>query len=98
MLLGGVSMTTYGSQGQQRLTTLALKFAAREYLRAQTGHDPILLFDDVMSELDERRRGRLSDYFLESAQAVISTTNLEYFEGEVLERARIVRISGGSII
>jgi DNA replication and repair protein RecF len=98
MLLGGVSMTTYGSQGQQRLTTLALKFAAREYLRAKTGHDPILLFDDVMSELDERRRGCLSDYFLESAQAVISTTNLEYFEGEVLERARIVRISGGSII
>jgi DNA replication and repair protein RecF len=85
-------------QGQQRLTTLALKFAAREYLRAKTGHDPILLFDDVMSELDERRRGYLSDYFLESAQAVISTTNLEYFEGEVLERARIVRISGGSII
>lgn len=98
VLFGGVSMTIYGSQGQQRLATLALKFAAREYLRTETGQDPILLFDDVMSELDERRRGYLSDYFLGSTQAVISTTNLEYFEQKVLERARVVRISRGSIL
>jgi DNA replication and repair protein RecF len=98
VLFGGVSMTTYGSQGQQRLATLALKFAAREYLRAETGQDPILLFDDVMSELDERRRGYLTEYFLGSTQAVITTTNLEYFEEKVLERARVVRISGGSVL
>ena len=98
VLFGGVSMTTYGSQGQQRLATLALKFAAREYLRAETGQDPILLFDDVMSELDERRRGYLTEYFLGSTQAVITTTNLEYFEEKVLDRARVVRISGGSVL
>jgi DNA replication and repair protein RecF len=98
VLLGGVSLTTYGSQGQQRLATLALKFAAREYLRGETGQDPILLFDDVMSELDEERRRYLSEYFLGSTQAVISTTNLEYFDGKVLERAHIVRISGGSAL
>ena len=98
VLFGGVSMTTYGSQGQQRLATLALKFAAREYLRAETGQDPILLFDDVMSELDERRRGYLTEYFLGSTQAVITTTNLEYFEEKVLERGRVVRISGGSVL
>ena len=98
VLLGGVSLTTYGSQGQQRLATLALKFAAREYLRGETGQDPILLFDDVMSELDEERRGYLSEYFLGSTQAVISTTNLEYFNEKVLERAHIVRISGGSVL
>jgi DNA replication and repair protein RecF len=98
VLFGGVSMTTYGSQGQQRLATLALKFAAREYLRTETGQDPILLFDDVMSELDERRRGYLSEYFLGSTQAVITTTNPEYFEEKVLRRAHIVRISGGSVL
>lgn len=97
VLFGGVSMTTYGSQGQQRLSTLALKFAAREYLRGETGQDPVLLFDDVMSELDEERRGYLSGYFLESTQAVITTTNLEYFGEEVLERARVVHISGGAL-
>jgi len=51
-----------------------------------------------MSELDERRRGYLTDYFLGSTQAVITTTNLEYFEEKVVERARVVRISGGSVL
>jgi DNA replication and repair protein RecF len=97
VLLDGVNLTTYGSQGQQRLATLALKFAARDYTRGETGEDPILLFDDVMSELDERRRDYLAEYFLESTQAVITTTNLEYFEEEIIERAHVVRISGGAV-
>jgi len=97
VLFGGVSMTTYGSQGQQRLATLALKFAAREYFRGETGQDPILLFDDVMSELDERRRGYLSEYFLGTTQAVITTTNPGYFDPKILERAQVIRISGGGI-
>jgi DNA replication and repair protein RecF len=97
VLLGGVNLTTYGSQGQQRLATLALKFAARDHVREETGEDPILLFDDVMSELDERRREYLAGYFLESTQAVITTTNLDYFDEEILERAHVVRISGGAV-
>lgn len=98
VLLGGVNLTIYGSQGQQRLATLALKFAARDHIRDATGDDPILLFDDVMSELDEQRREYLAEYFLESTQAVISTTNLEYFGEEILHRTRIIRISGGAIL
>ena len=98
VLLGGVNLTTYGSQGQQRLATLALKFAARDHVREEVGEDPILLFDDVMSELDETRREYLAEYFLQSTQAVISTTNLEYFDEEILSRTRIIRISGGSIL
>jgi DNA replication and repair protein RecF len=97
VLLGGVNLTTYGSQGQQRLATLALKFAARDHVRGETGEDPILLFDDVMSELDERRREYLAEYFLESTQAVITTTNLDYFDEDILERSHIVRISGGAV-
>ncbi|MGH3088733.1 MAG: DNA replication/repair protein RecF [Rubrobacteraceae bacterium] len=95
--LDGVDLNVYGSQGQQRLATLALKFAARDYVRSETGEDPILLMDDVMSELDERRREYLAEYFLESAQAIVSTTNLEYFESRVLGRTRVIRISGGEI-
>ena len=97
VLLGDVDLTTYGSQGQQRLATLALKFAARDHVLGTTGEDPILLFDDVMSELDERRREFLAEYFLQSTQAIITTTNLEYFAAEILRRARVVRISGGAI-
>ena len=79
------------------MATLALKFAAKDYLREETGEDPILLFDDVMSELDERRRDYLAEYFLESTQAVITTTNLDYFEEEIIGRAHVVRISGGAV-
>jgi DNA replication and repair protein RecF len=96
--LGGVNLTTFGSQGEQRIATLALEFAARDYVRGAVGDDPVLLFDDVMSELDERRREYLAGYFMESTQAVISTTNLEYFDEEILRRTRIIRISGGSIL
>jgi DNA replication and repair protein RecF len=97
VLLGGVNLTTYGSQGQQRLATLALKFAARNHVRTETGEDPILLFDDVMSELDEHRREYLAEYFLESTQAVITTTNLDYFDTEILERTHVLRIFGGAV-
>ena len=95
--LSGVDLTRFGSQGQQRLATLALKFAARDYVRRETGEDPILLFDDVMSELDERRRFFLADYSSESNQALISTTNLDYFRPEVLERSHIIHISGSPV-
>ncbi len=50
-----------------------------------------------MSELDGRRREFLAGYFLESTQAVISTTNLEYFDEEILRRANVIRISGGAV-
>lgn len=97
VLLGGVNLTTYGSQGQQRLATLALKFAARDYIRRETGADPVLLFDDVMSELDEVRRELLVQYFLKSNQSVISTTNLDYFGPGMLDRANVVRVVEGRI-
>ncbi|WP_119065455.1 DNA replication/repair protein RecF [Rubrobacter indicoceani] len=97
LALGGVDLNVYGSQGQQRLATLGLKFAAREYARGEVGEDPILLMDDVMSELDERRREYLAEYFLDSSQAIVSTTNLEYFGAETLGRSRVLRISDGRI-
>ncbi|MGI8649053.1 MAG: DNA replication/repair protein RecF [Rubrobacter sp.] len=97
LTLDSVDLNVYGSQGQQRLATLGLKFAAREYVRWAVGEDPILLMDDVMSELDERRREYLAEYFLDSAQAIVSTTNLEYFGAATLGRSRVIRISGGEI-
>jgi DNA replication and repair protein RecF len=97
LYMDGADLTTYGSQGQQRLATLALKFAARDYVRERTGEDPVLLFDDVMSELDYSRREYLGSYFLESAQAVISTTNLDYFDRGLLDKANLVRIRHGTV-
>ena len=54
--MGGLSARMYGSQGQQRSAVLALKLAEAQALSQLTGETPIVLLDDVMSELDQSRR------------------------------------------
>jgi DNA replication and repair protein RecF len=68
----GRSLRRYGSQGQQRAALLALLFAERDVLLASRGTAPLLLLDDVMSELDPDRRGRLVERLASGGQAVIS--------------------------
>ena len=60
ILINGKSVKTYGSQGQQRSSVIALKLAEASLLKEMTGENPIALLDDVMSELDEKRQ----DYIL----------------------------------
>jgi DNA replication and repair protein RecF len=75
----GRDLRTYGSQGQQRLALLALLLAEREALGALRGALPLLLLDDVMSELDSERRGRLVERLRAGrGQAVITTTDLDH--------------------
>ncbi len=68
----GRSLRRYGSQGQQRAALLALLFAERESLLAARRVAPLLLLDDVMSELDPERRGRLVERLGQGGQALIS--------------------------
>ena len=75
---GGRSLRRYGSQGQQRLGLLALLFAEREALREARRQPPLLLLDDVMSELDPDRRGRLVAMLEGGGQALITATDLEH--------------------
>ena len=77
---GGRSLRSYGSQGQQRLALLALLFAEREALAA-TGHAPLMLLDDVMSELDSERRERLIDLVRADGQALITATDPDHVPG-----------------
>ena len=72
--LDGRSLRRYGSQGQQRLALLALLFAERESLLRSRGAPPLMLLDDVMSELDHARRERLSARLENGGQALITAT------------------------
>jgi DNA replication and repair protein RecF len=74
-------LRAYGSQGQQRLGLLALLLAEREAIAATRGHPPLLLLDDVMSELDGERRARLVDVVSSAGQAVVTTTELAHIPG-----------------
>ena len=81
LLHGGRMLRAYGSQGQQRLALLALLFAEREVLLDQRGRAPLMLLDDVMSELDAARRGRLTELVRSSGQAVLTTTDRDHVPG-----------------
>ncbi|MFU8890609.1 MAG: DNA replication/repair protein RecF [Anaerosomatales bacterium] len=85
----------YASQGQHRTVALAWKMAEVDVVQEVTGVRPLLLLDDVMSELDSRRRAELSSYVLEGSQSILTTTNLSYFTGEMLDVATVVELGHG---
>ena len=81
LLRDGRELRVYGSQGEQRLGLLALLLAEREALAAERGAPPLLLLDDVMSELDTGRRGLLIDRVAAAGQCLVTTTDLAQVPG-----------------
>ncbi len=77
----GRELRSFGSQGEQRLALLALLLAERDALAAERSHPPLMLLDDVMSELDLARRERLADELRRGGQSVVTTTELEHVPG-----------------
>jgi DNA replication and repair protein RecF len=87
----GRELRAYGSRGQQRLGLLALLLAEREALAASRGTPPLMLLDDVMSELDAGRRARLVALLRAGGQSLITTTDLTHVPGG--EDADITRLA-----
>ena len=87
----GRDLRTYGSQGEQRLVLLALLIAERDALAAERARMPLMLLDDVMSELDGERRSRLAALLTSHGQSVLSATELEHVPG--FDSAGVTRIA-----
>lgn len=96
-LAGGVDMRVYGSRGQQRTVVLALKLAEAKLLARETGEQPIMLLDEVMSELDEARRRYLMKAIKNSQQAILTTTHWDAYSPEFLAQATLLRVKEGRI-
>ncbi len=88
--INGMDARTCASQGQQRSIILAIKIAQVLLTHEIHGFYPILLLDDVMSELDELRRNTIFSLIHNGIQAIITTTNLGYFLPEIQARAKVV--------
>jgi len=88
--IAGRDARTFGSQGQQRSVVLAWKMAEVAIAREVLGEQPLLLLDDVMSELDETRRAAMTRFVQGGIQTVVTTTNLSYFPSELLESAQVI--------
>lgn len=96
-LVNGRDLRLYGSRGQQRSAALATKLAEVLVMRQRTGSAPLLLLDDVMSELDANRRSTLLRALADVPQAIITTTDWEDFTPEFRARARTLRVEKGSV-
>jgi len=88
----GRDARSFASQGQQRTIALAWKLAEVEMVEEVLRRKPVLLLDDVMSELDAERRAALSEVVASEIQTVVTTTTIGYFSAETLEKAKIVDI------
>ena len=90
--IDGRDARAFASQGQQRSAVLALKMAEVLLAEEVVGSRPLLLLDDVMSELDARRRDALTAFIDRSTQTFITTTNLGYFSQGLLEQAQVIEL------
>ena len=97
--LGDLPLSAYGSRGQQRTAVLALKLAEVDLMTAETGDTPILLLDDILSELDARRRGYLlNTVSTQQYQSLITTTDLAGFDSRFLESATLLEVRNGEVL
>jgi DNA replication and repair protein RecF len=94
---GPVNLATYGSRGQQRTVALALKLAELEYIEAETGDQPILLLDDVLSELDAQRRADLLEAVRDLDQVLLTVTDVSSLPEAALTRAHVFTVRAGRV-
>ena len=96
-LTNDIDLGNYGSRGQVRTTLLALKLAEVNWMKDRTGEWPVILLDEVMAELDLQRRVDLLKYIGESEQVLFTTTDLNLFAPEFVEKAEVWKVSGGKV-
>lgn len=95
--LDGKDAHLYGSQGQQRTIALSVKLAEIQLVHHLTSEYPLLLLDDVMSELDHSRQSALLNYIHGKTQTFITTTDLEGISWEIIKKPKVYRIKSGKI-
>jgi DNA replication and repair protein RecF len=94
----GKDARLYGSQGQQRTAVIALKLATLEMAKEQLGEAPLLLLDDMLSDLDAERRSRLCHVVAtEAGQAILTCTEASAAGDEILDRSVVYAVQQGTV-
>ncbi len=96
LIVNTIDIRKFGSQGQQRTTALALKLAELEFMKGEIGEYPILLLDDVFSELDLSRRNYLLETIKNKIQTFITSTDLDELDN-LKGDYQILKINNGSV-
>jgi DNA replication and repair protein RecF len=92
-----VDAKTFGSQGQQRTVALSLRLAEKRLIEEMVGEPPVVLLDDVLSDLDERRRNQIFALALSGGQTFLTTTDLKALPPEAIAQAQVWRVTAGTV-
>lgn len=95
--INGVEAQSFGSQGQQRTVALSLKLAEIELICEEVGEYPLLLLDDVLSELDQQRQSELIKLFQNKVQTFITTTGVESLQIDAFAQASLFHVHQGKV-
>jgi len=93
--VNGKNVQTYGSQGQQRTTALSVKLAEIDLMKAETGEYPVLLLDDVLSELDTARQTHLLTAIQDKVQTFLTTPSLDGVARRLINAPKVFEVSHG---
>lgn len=96
LFLSERDITTFGSRGEHRSAIVALKLTEIDILKEKTNESPVLLMDDVFSELDEKRRESLVKAF-SGQQTIVTTTDLDHITKDLRKGANIYEAKGGKL-
>ena len=97
-MIGEDDIKIYGSQGQQKVAIIALKLSEISIFKDYTNTNPIILLDDVFSELDVKTRNKLINFIPSDIQVVITTNDTKGINKKFLESAKIYKVTNGKIV
>lgn len=96
--LDDINLKEYGSQGQQRIAVLSMKLSEISIFKKYKNRNPLILLDDVFSELDNTKKKNILKYLSNDIQIIITTTDLKNISKKVYENSKIFKIKDGKII
>ena len=96
-ILDDMDLKLYGSQGQQRVAILAFKLSEINLFKLTLGYYPVVLLDDIFSELDVQKRNNLLKFIKSNMQFVISTTDILNISNKIVNKAKVFKIKNGKI-
>lgn len=91
-IINNKNLVLYGSQGQQRSALISLKLAFVELLKEEKGAYPILILDDVLSELDKQRQNNLFEMINKNVQTFVSSSTLSELDDSIINKAKIIKL------
>ena len=96
-ILDDMSLKECGSEGQQKNVLIAFKLSEIDIVKEIKGYYPILIFDDLSSELDKTKINNILGMFDDKVQTFITTTSIDFFNDEILNKATIIKVDNNNV-